>query len=363
MAARTPLYDRHVAAGARMTEFAGFDMPLQYTSIREEHLAVRRRAGLFDLSHMGEVRITGGRALDAVQRLLSNDVARAGVGAAIYSVMCNDSGGIVDDVVAYHDPDGYMIVVNASRRETDLAWMREHLDGASLEDLSDQLALLAVQGPRATAIVQAISPTPVADIAPFHFVDSGDVAGVHAAISRTGYTGEDGFELYVDAANAPSLWDAVLEAGSAEGLQPCGLGARDTLRLEAGLRLYGQDMDESTDPYSCGLGWTVKRDKGDFIGRGALMRIDPKRPPHRFIGLRLPGRVIARHGHPVLADGRVVGEVTSGTFSFTLGCGIATASTAPDVSDDAPMFIDVRGAAVAAERTPLPFYRRPKGNA
>jgi aminomethyltransferase len=362
MAARTPLHDRHVAAGARMTEFGGYTMPLQYTSIREEHLAVRRRAGLFDLSHMGEVRITGGSALQTVQRLITNDASRLGVGAALYSVMCDESGGIVDDVVVYRDPGGYLIVINAACRAKDVDWMRHHLNGDSLDDLSDKLALLAVQGPEAIGIVQALTSTPVDQIAHFHTVD-GQVAGLHASISRTGYTGEDGFELYVDGENAPPLWDAILQAGAAHGLVPCGLGARDTLRLEAGLRLYGQDMDETTDPYSCGLGWTVKLDKGEFIGRDAISRIDPKKPPRSFIGLRLPGRVIARHGHPVLADARLAGEVTSGTFSFTLGCGIATASIASDVSRDAQIFIDVRGAAVAAERTPLPFYRRPKGNA
>lgn len=360
MAARTPLYERHVAAGARMTEFGGFDMPLQYTSIREEHTAVRSRAGLFDLSHMGEVRITGDSALDAVQRLISNDAARLEVGAALYSVMCNEHGGIVDDVVVYHDPGGYLIVVNAACREKDVAWIAQHLGSASFEDLSERLALLAVQGPRALHAVQPLTSTRLEDIAHFHAVDS-EVAGVHATISRTGYTGEDGFELYVDATDAASLWDAVLEAGGAHGLVTCGLGARDTLRLEAGLRLYGQDMDERTDPYSCGLGWTVKRDKSDFIGREALLQLDPKQPPRRFIGLRLPGRALARHGNPVLADQRVVGEVTSGSFSFTLGCGIATASIDPGAGDSEQFFIDVRGSAVAAERTPLPFYRRPKG--
>jgi len=361
MAARTPLYDRHVAAGARMTEFGGYDMPLQYTSIGDEHRAVRRRAGLFDLSHMGEVRITGEDALPTVQRLVANDAARLVVGAALYGVMCNESGGIVDDVVVYRDPGGYMFVVNAACREKDVAWMREHLDGAGLDDLSDSLALLAVQGPEAMGIVQSLTSTPVEAIPPFHFVD-GQVAGMRAAISRTGYTGEDGFELYVDSENAPAVWDALVEVGTAKGMLLCGLGARDTLRLEAGLRLYGQDMDDATDPYSCGLGWTVKLDKPDFIGRDALAELDPRNPPCSFIGLRMPGRVIARHGHTVLADARVVGEVTSGTFSFTLGYGIATASVAPDVSREAPLFVDVRGVAVAAEQTPLPFYRRPKGN-
>ena len=343
-----------------MVEFAGYDMPLQYSSMREEHTAVRTRAGLFDLSHMGEVRITGDGALRTVQALLTNDAGRVEQGAAIYSVMCNDRGGIVDDVVAYHDPGGFLVVVNAACRAKDVAWMREHLDGAELDDLSDSLALLAVQGPRAVELVQRLTTATVTDLPSFHFTDT-EVAGVHAAVSRTGYTGEDGFELYVDAGDAPGLWDTILDAGRDVGLIPCGLGARDTLRLEAGLRLYGQDMDDGTDPYSCGLGWTVKVDKGDFVGAAALRGLDPKHPPHRFIGLRLPERAIARHGSDVLAGGRTVGHVTSGTFSFTLGYGIATASVDPDVGADTPLTVDIRGNAVAAQRVPLPFYRRPRG--
>jgi aminomethyltransferase len=359
MLARTPLYDRHRAEGARMVEFAGYEMPLQYTSIREEHVAVRTRAGLFDLSHMGEVRIRGDGALRTTQRLLSNDMGRAAEGAAIYSVMCNERGGIVDDVVAYHTGDGWLVVVNASCRAKDVAWMREQADDAVVDDDSDDIALLAVQGPRAVEIVQRLVPTPVDSIAGFHFAEL-TVAGTPALVSRTGYTGEDGLELYVDAAAAGDLWDSVLAAGREEGLRPCGLGARDTLRLEAGLRLYGQDMDENTDPYSCGLGWTVKLDKGDFIGADALRRLDPKHPPHRFIGLRLPARSIARHGNDVRADG-VIGHVTSGTFSFTLGYGIATASVAADLAAGSSLSVDIRGTTVAAERVPLPFYRRSTG--
>ena len=357
MAARTPLHDRHVAAGARMVEFGGFAMPLAYSTIRDEHVAVRTRAGLFDLSHMGEVRITGAGALPSVQRLISNNAAALDAGAALYSVMCNDAGGIVDDVVVYRDPGGYLVVVNAACRAKDVAWMREHLDGATLDDLSEQLALLAVQGPRAVGIVQRLAAADVHDVPSFHFVDTA-VGGVHAAVSRTGYTGEDGFELYVDAPDAPVLWDTILDAGRGDGLVPCGLGARDTLRLEAGLRLYGQDMDDATDPYSCGLGWTVKLDKGDFIGAAALRALDPKHPPHRFVGLSLPERAIARHGNAVDGGGRAVGTITSGTFSFTLGHGIATASLAGDVAIDEPLSVDIRGNAVAAQRVHLPFYRR-----
>jgi aminomethyltransferase len=360
MAARTPLYEKHVAAGARMVEFGGFDMPLQYSTIREEHIAVRTRCGLFDLSHMGEVRFTGADALEVVQHLVTNDVSRLEVGSALYSVMCNEQGGIVDDVVVYRDPEGYMVVINAACRAKDVAWMRAHSAGATLADLSDDLALLAVQGPRAVSVVSGMTDDDVTGVRPFRFVDT-SVAGVHAAVSRTGYTGEDGFELYVDAPDAAGLWDALLEAGSSEGIVPCGLGARDTLRLEAGLRLYGQDMDDSTDPYSCALGWTVKLHKGEFIGSSALAAIDPSKPPHRFVGIELQGRAIARHGQRVLAAGRDAGEVTSGTYSFTLDHSIATASIDGDAPADADLTIDIRGTLAAAAVVPLPFYRRPKG--
>ncbi|MGH7685690.1 MAG: glycine cleavage system aminomethyltransferase GcvT [Candidatus Dormibacteria bacterium] len=361
MLARTPLYDRHVAAGARMVEFAGYSMPLQYTTIRDEHVAVRTHAGLFDLSHMGEVRITGSGAVQATSRLLTNDTASLSSGAAVYSMMCNERGGIVDDVVAYRTGDGYLVVVNAACRDKDVAWMRASTGTAALDDDTDRIALLAVQGPRALRILQPLVPASLDALAAFHFTDS-SVAGVAAMVARTGYTGEDGFELYVDAGAAPGLWDAVLDAGRSEGLLPCGLGARDTLRLEAGLRLYGQDMDEDTDPYSCGLGWTVKRDEREFIGAATLRVIDPKHPAHRLIGLSLPPRAIARHGNEVCADGEPIGHVTSGSFSFTLGHGIAMASVTSGLAAGASLTVTIRGEAVAAERVPLPFYRRPTGD-
>jgi aminomethyltransferase len=343
-----------------MVEFGGFDMPLQYSTIREEHVAVRTRCGLFDLSHMGEVRFSGDRALEVVQRLVTNDVARLEIGGALYGVMCNEAGGIVDDVVVYREPGGYMVVINAACRPKDVAWMSDHSEGCDFDDVGDQVALLAVQGPRAVALVSGMCTDDVAGLRPFHCRDS-RVAGVVASVSRTGYTGEDGFELYVDAAAAPGLWDALLEAGAPEGLIPCGLGARDTLRLEAGLRLYGQDMDDTTDPFSCALGWTVKLQKGEFIGSEALEQLDPKHPPRRFVGIELQGRAIARHGQQVLAGGEVAGEVTSGTYSFTLDHSIATASLDGDVPADAELSVDIRGTVAAATVVPLPFYRRPKG--
>jgi aminomethyltransferase len=340
-----------------MVDFAGYAMPLRYTSIRDEHVAVRTRAGLFDLCHMGEVRLWGESAEATVQRLVANDVSSLTPGRAVYAVVCNDDAGIVDDVLVYRVEDGFLVVVNAARRHTDLEWMRSHLlPGTELHDESDETALLAVQGPEAVAIVQTLTGSDLSALRSFSSV-AGTVAEVPCRLSRTGYTGEDGLELYCEAAAAPRLWEALLETGAGHGLLPVGLGARDTLRLEAGLRLYGQDMDESVDPFSCGLGWTVKLGKGEFIGASRLRQLDPDNPPRRFIGLALGPRHIPRHGMTVRAGDEPVGEVTSGGFSFSLGHGIATAYVVPQLAD-APLSIDIRGEVVPALRVPLPFYHR-----
>jgi aminomethyltransferase len=369
MGRRTPLYDRHVAAGARMVDFAGYDMPLQYTGIRDEHVAVRERAGIFDVSHMGEVLVHGNSASDWLQRLVTNNVGRLEDGQALYTVMCRPDGGIIDDLIVYRgDATHFLVIVNAATREKDLAWMREHVDGdVTIHDASDDMALIAVQGPRAVDILEALTTLDgggsLREMKAFA-TSAARIAGVaevhHQRISRTGYSGEDGFEIVIDSAGAGQLWDILLDAGKAHGLVPAGLGARDTLRLEAGLRLYGQDMDDDTDPYSCGLGWTVKLDKGDFIGRDALQTLKES-PPHRFVGLRLGPRTIARHGQPVLQDGREVGTVTSGTFGFTVGTAVATASVDPDFKKDGEVAVDIRGTQARAEVVPLPFYKRPKG--
>ena len=363
MALRTPLHDRHVALGARMVDFAGYDMPLQYTGIREEHTAVRERAGIFDVSHMGEVLIRGERSLEAVQRLVANDCSRLAPGKSLYAVMCNEDGGIVDDVIVMGELSGrgYVVVVNAACREKDVAWMRDHLvDGATLEDVSDRLALLAVQGPRAVEVVQRLTDTDLSPLRPFTATGA-RLDGLDAqvsVVSRTGYTGEDGVEIYIDASMSPALWDAILEAGAPEGLIPAGLGARDTLRLEAGLRLYGQDMDETVDPYSAGLAWTVKPAKGEFIGSEALGRLREEGAPRTMLGLALSGRAIARHGQEVHLGEERVGEVTSGTFSLTLGHGIATALVARSAAGAEELSIDIRGARTPARVVPLPFYTR-----
>ncbi len=343
-----------------MVPFAGYSMPQQYTGIREEHTAVRQRAGMFDISHMGEVMLTGPGAEATLQLLCANDVSRLEDGQALYGVMCNENGGIVDDIIVYRDSaTEFMVVINAACRDGDIAWMRDHLGEATeFVDISDATALIAVQGPRAVAIVDAICDADLTALDTFHCTQ-GSVAGIAARISRTGYTGEDGVELYVAADDAVAVWDSVLTAGAGEGLVACGLGARDTLRLEAGLRLYGQDMDITNDPISSAIGWTVKLDKGvDCIGATALRAIDRKAPPQRFVGLEFEGRSIARHGQRVISAGSDAGEITSGTFSFTLGRGIATARIRGD-ADPSDLAVDIRGTVTAARTVALPFYRRP----
>lgn len=361
MSRRTPLYDRHVALHGSMVDFAGFCMPVRYSGIRDEHMAVRQRAGLFDISHMGEVRIRGEGALGSLQRLCANNVGRLRAGQALYGVMCNADGGIVDDIIVYRDGDNdFMVVINAACHDKDIAWMRQNLEpNTELCDESDEWSLLAVQGPGAVDVVTRLVDTDVSVLHPFHCV-MGHISNSAVRVSRTGYTGEDGFELYVSNDSAARVWDAVLDAGSTVSLLPCGLGARDTLRLEAGLRLYGQDMDESTDPFSAALGWTVKLDKGvDCIGSTALRQLDPQHPPRRFVGLAFVGRDIPRHGQTVSSLGEAVGMVLSGTYSFSLGHGIATASIAGRVDPNAPLDVDIRGTLVAARIVPLPFYTRP----
>ena len=352
---RTPLYDRHVALGARMVDFGGWEMPQQYTSIRDEHFAVRKVAGLFDVSHMGRFRITGEGTDDFVQRLVTNDVSHLAEGQAQYNLMCNDDGGIVDDLVVYRAREGFLAVVNASNREKDLEWMRSHApDGVTVEDRTFELALVAFQGPEA----QRLLPSEGLDDIPYFGFRTGDVAGVSAVISRTGYTGEDGFEVMVKSERIGQVWDAILEHGRAEGVLPAGLGARDATRLEAALRLWGNDMDETVNPYEAGLGWTVKLAKDDFVGRDALQRVKEAGPRRTLVGLKLQPGDIARHGAAVAVDGKHAGVVTSGTHSFFLGYPIALAMVeARSLSVGDRVVVEVRGREAPAEVVKLPFYR------
>lgn len=358
-----PLGDRHRRLGARMVSFAGFQMPLQYSSIRDEHTAVRERAGLFDVSHMGEVEVAGPAACDFLQHLVTNDVSKLEPGQALYTVMCRPDGGIVDDLLVYRDGDGFMCVINAARHDDDLEWMREQLPptGVKLQDVSYGTCLLALQGPEALAILDPlVAGGRLAEIKYYHHRPE-TVLGAAVRISRTGYTGEDGFELYCAAADAPRLWGELLEAGRTRGLLPAGLGARDTLRLEAGFRLYGQDIDLTRDPISAGLGWVVKLDKGQFVGAEAL-RQRKAAPPLAFVGLRLGPREIPRPHQAIEVKGEPVGELTSGSYGFTVGAGIAMGYIRPGA---APRGSEVE---VVLRRDPahvghatvvgLPFYRR-----
>jgi aminomethyltransferase len=357
---RTPLYDRHVTMGAQMVEFSGWMMPLQYSSMREEHVAVRERVGVFDVSHMGEFVMKSPGADAELDRLVSNEITDLATGQARYNLICNDAGGIIDDCLVYRDDGGYLVVVNAGPRITDL----QHFVGVAGErspvvDETLETGLIAVQGPRAIELLQPLVDLDLASIGYYHFA-LGRIQGVPARLSRTGYTGEDGFEIFLPAEATGVIWDAILFAGHRVGAVPCGLGARDTLRLEASMRLSGQDISEETNPLEAGLGWAVKLDKGDFVGRDALRRIKEEGTSRTMVGLELEGRAIARHGYPILDSGRQVGEVTSGTFSFTLGKAVAMGYVETASRDSGNLAVDVRGTPVGARRVPMPFYKRPR---
>ncbi len=360
---RTPLYEAHRAAGGRMVAFAGWEMPVQYAGLVEEHLAVRTRVGLFDVSHMGEVLIEGPRALEAVQRLITNDARRLAVGQGLYTPMCNPAGGVIDDLTLFRTADQeYLLIVNAGTHANDLSWIQEHAAPAVVRDLSDGVALLALQGPMAEAVLSAASGTGLAALPPFHRLEGVHVGGVPVAVTRTGYTGEDGFEIASRWDAAPRVWEALTEAGRPHGLVPVGLGARDTLRLEAGMMLYGQDIDETTSPLEAPLAWTVKFDKEEFIGRPALEQQRREGVARRLVGFEADGRAIPRHGCAIFVAGERAGTVTSGTFSPSLrrpiGMGyVPRGTSAPGVG----LQIEVRGAPVPARVVKLPFYRRAQG--
>lgn len=355
---RTPLRDFHAARGARLVDFAGWEMPVQYRSILEEHKAVRRAAGLFDVSHMGEVDVRGPEALRFLNQLVTNDVATLYPGRVLYSPMCGPDGGVVDDLLVYRrGPEDFFLCVNAGNHAVDLAWLAERAQGFEVEitDRSEETALLAVQGPRAAEVVQRLTGAKLGAVRNYHFVE-GPVAGVQCVISRTGYTGEDGFELYHAAAEAETLAAALLEAGADVGLELAGLGARDSLRLEAGYPLHGHELSAEISPLAAGLGWTVKFDKPDgFVGRDALLaeKADPARKRVRFF--RTGERRIARAGAAVLdADGAEVGRVLSGTLSPILNEAIGSALI-PAVRWEEAHWADIRGTRVSMQPVKPPF--------
>jgi aminomethyltransferase len=362
----TALRSRHEALGARLIPFAGWLMPVQYSGVIDEHRTVRSAAGLFDLGHMGQVRVTGADALPYLQLITTNDAAVLEPGDAQYSLLPNEQGGVIDDIIVYRLPDepGYLVVVNAANHAKDVAWMlqqqsaRRELE-VDVEDVSDSLGMIAIQGPAAAEIVAGLTETDLSGLEPFHSRRA-TVAGLRVLVARTGYTGEDGFEFYVPQEQTAALWDALLAAGAARGLKPIGLGARDTLRLEARMPLYGNELADDISPIEAGLGWTVKLDKGSFIGREAIAAVKESGPSRRTVGFRLLERAgSARHGYPVELDGRRVGVVTSGAHSPTLGAEVGLALVDADVAGiGKPLEIVIRGRPVRAEQVKLPFYRR-----
>ncbi len=357
---RTPLYERHLALGAKMVPFAGYEMPIQYAGIVAEHRAVRGAAGLFDLSHMGEFFFTGAGAGTALDRLVSSDIAGLEAGQARYGLLTNARGTIVDDVIVYRlASDRYLMVVNAANIEKDAAHVRTHLAaGVRFDDGSPHTSLVAIQGPKAAAILSRLAPS-VAPLAPFGVAET-KVAGAQGAVARTGYTGEDGFEVFLRNDLAAGVWDALLEAGKADGLVPIGLGARDTLRLEARFSLYGNEIDETTDPIEAGLGWTCKLDK-DFTGRDAIAAAKERGPVRRIAGLVVDGGV-ARHGHEVTKDGQAVGRVTSGTYGPSVGKNIALAYVPAELSKiGTALAVRIRDRDVPATVVKTPFWKRGVG--
>ena len=358
---RTPLHDRHVAAGARLVPFAGYEMPVQYRSILEEHRAVRTAAGLFDLSHMGEIGVDGGEAVAFLRYALVSEPGALEPGQAQYSMLCDEDGGIIDDLICYHVDDAFLIVCNAANHDAVLAHLERLLAkgdfDATVEDRSDRTALVAPQGPASAAILATLTELPLDELGYYRALP-GDVAGIDCLVARTGYTGEDGFELFCAARHAGRLWDELVEAGG-ERLIPAGLGARDTLRLEAGMPLYGNELGPDTNPFEANLGRVVKLDKGEFVGRAALARVQQAGPRRKLIGLVMRDNAIPRHGYPVLHDGATVGVVTSGTASPSLGERIAMAYVPAELAGVGNRFaVVVRDRPYEAEQVKLPFYKR-----
>lgn len=357
---RTPLYEEHRRAGGKIVPFAGWEMAVQYPAgITAEHKLVRTAAGLFDVCHMGELEIHGPQALDLVQHVTTNDASKLAVGQAQYSVICQEDGGAVDDCIVYRFPDHYMIVVNASNAVKDREWIARFVPkfDARLIDRSDDTGLIALQGPLSQQILARLTEADLDAIGYYHFAE-GEVAGVKAVISRTGYTGEDGFEIAVPADETANVWRRLLEAGAPEGIAPIGLGARDSLRLEMGYILYGNDLDERRTPLEAGLGWVTKLDKGEFIGREALQQQKATGVRDRLVGFVLRERGFPRHGYEVRVDGEPAGEVTSGVHAPTLEQGVGLAYVPVEASRPGTLIdVMVRGKAVPAEVVRPPFYK------
>jgi aminomethyltransferase len=359
---KTPLNARHRSHGARMVEFGGWDMPVEYSGIADEHMAVRTRAGLFDVSHMGEIEVAGADALAAVQHITSNDAARLAVHQIQYSALTTPQGTFVDDVLTYKISDEhFMLVVNASNIIKDFRWITDHIAGigdAVAVNTSSRYALLALQGPAALDVLQTLTNVDLGAIK-YYWFTTGEVAAVRCTISRTGYTGEDGYEVFMPPASAQRVWDAILQAGKSAGVVPAGLGARDTLRLEAAMRLYGNDMDDTTTVVEADLGWIVGWKKPEFVGADVLKQQKAEGAPRKLVGFEMIDRAIGRHGYDIYVDGVKAGVVTSGTQTPFLKKAIGMAYLPSDrTAPDTEFEIEIRGRRVRARVVPMPFYKR-----
>ena len=359
---RTAFYDIHVALGAKVVEFAGFEMPIQYSGIIDEHKRVRESVGVFDVSHMGEVDVRGKDALAFLQKITVNDVSKLSTGRVQYSAMCYENGGIVDDLLVYcHDENHYMLVINASNINKDFAWMQKNCFGdVALKNRSDEVSLLAVQGPKSLATLQKLTDVDLSSIQYYHFVE-GKLAGIDMIISRTGYTGELGFEIYFapDVATGKKVWNAVMEAGKEFAIGPVGLGARDTLRLEMGFCLYGNDIDQTTHPLEAGLGWITKLDKGEFNGKSVMVKAKADGLKRKLVGFTLSEKAFPRHGYTIHNNGGKIGDVTSGTFSPILDKGIGMGYVPVTFSKPGTTIaVMIRNKETPATVTALPFIKK-----
>lgn len=362
---KTPLYPVYEAYGAKTIDFGGWDLPVQFSSIKEEHDAVRTKAGLFDVSHMGEVTVKGADSLAYLQKMLTNDVSKLRTGKAQYNIMCYPDGGTVDDLLVYkrgeHD---YLLVINAANTDKDVEWLQKHAEGdVQVTDISSDVAQLALQGPSAESVLQSLTAEKLSDIGFFAFRENVELAGVKALVSRTGYTGEDGFELYLHPDDAIQLWKNILEAGEEYGVLPCGLGARDTLRFEAKLPLYGQEIGADITPIEAGLGFAVKVDKeADFIGKAVLKDQKNNGAPRKLVGIEMIERGIPRHGYPVFVDDNEVGVVTTGTQSPTLKKNVGLVLIQRQYAElGQEVDVQIRNKQVKAVIVKTPFYKRPNG--
>jgi aminomethyltransferase len=358
---KTALYHIHEQLGAKIVEFAGYLMPIQYAGIMQEHKRVRSSVGVFDVSHMGEFFIKGEQALDFLQKVTINDVSALEVNQVQYSAMCYKDGGIVDDLLVYRFADYYMLVVNASNLQKDWDWLQQNLiAGVEMENRSDELTLLALQGPKADETLAKLTDLPLSDI-PFYWMRQGQVAGTDAIVSRTGYTGEPGFEICVANEHAVDLWNALFKAGAEFDIEPVGLGARDTLRLEMKYCLYGNDIDQTTNPIEAGLGWITKLDKGEFNGKAPIQKMKEDGPTRRLVAFEIDGKAFPRHGYKLYNGEREIGLVTSGTFSPMLQKGIGMGYVAVDAAKIGTQIeVDVRGKKMPAHIIKPPFYKKEK---